>query len=111
MGVPPRGGRSGCPYLGIAWRRASRGGEAIRAGKPRTRRRYRSGCAPRAPPGGRRGPALRSPRRSGRLRGPEDTEDTMAETKFAQFIAAKKLDHRRILAASFDIEKLRPEDR
>jgi len=35
----------------------------------------------------------------------------MAETKFAQFIAAKKLDHRRILAASFDIEKLRPEDR
>jgi hypothetical protein len=35
----------------------------------------------------------------------------MAETKFAQFIAAKKLDPRRILAASSDIEKLRPEDR
>jgi hypothetical protein len=35
----------------------------------------------------------------------------MAETKFAQFITAKKLDARRIMAASFDIEKLRPEDR
>jgi hypothetical protein len=35
----------------------------------------------------------------------------MAETKFSQFIAAKKLDPRRILAASDDIEKLRPEDR
>ena len=36
---------------------------------------------------------------------------SMAETKFSQFIAAKKLDPRRILAASDDIEKLRPEDR
>ena len=35
----------------------------------------------------------------------------MAETKFAEFIAAKKLDPRRILAASHDLEKLRPEDR
>jgi hypothetical protein len=35
----------------------------------------------------------------------------MAETKFAQFIAAKKLDPRRIIAASVAIEKLRPEDR
>jgi hypothetical protein len=35
----------------------------------------------------------------------------MAETKFAEFIAAKKLDPRRILAASTEIEKLRPEDR
>jgi hypothetical protein len=35
----------------------------------------------------------------------------MAETKFAQFIAAKKLDPRRILAASHGIERLRPEDR
>jgi hypothetical protein len=35
----------------------------------------------------------------------------MAESKFAEFIVAKKLDTRRILAASSDIEKLRPEDR
>ncbi len=35
----------------------------------------------------------------------------MAESKFAQFIAAKKLDPRRIIAASVAIEKLRPEDR
>jgi hypothetical protein len=35
----------------------------------------------------------------------------MAETKFSQFIAAKKLDKRRILAASHRIERLRPEDR
>ena len=35
----------------------------------------------------------------------------MAETKFAEFITAKKLDPRRILAASQEIEKLRPEDR
>jgi hypothetical protein len=35
----------------------------------------------------------------------------MAETKFALFIAAKKLDPRRILAASHRIERLRPEDR
>jgi hypothetical protein len=35
----------------------------------------------------------------------------MAETKFADFIAAKKLDPRRILAASHELEKLRPEDR
>lgn len=35
----------------------------------------------------------------------------MAETKFAQFIAAKKLDPRRIIAASHKIERLQPEDR
>jgi hypothetical protein len=35
----------------------------------------------------------------------------MAETKFAQFIAAKKLDPRRILAASHLLETLQPEDR
>jgi hypothetical protein len=36
----------------------------------------------------------------------------MAESsKFAQFIASKKLDPRRILAASHQLEKLRPEDR
>ncbi|HEX3772620.1 MAG TPA: hypothetical protein VHV30_17195 [Polyangiaceae bacterium] len=32
-------------------------------------------------------------------------------TKFADFIASKKLDARRILAASHRIERLRPEDR
>jgi hypothetical protein len=35
----------------------------------------------------------------------------MADTKFAQFIAAEKLDPRRILTASYDLEKLTPEDR
>jgi len=37
----------------------------------------------------------------------------MAETKskFAQFIASKKLDARRILAASHRLEQLQPEDR
>jgi hypothetical protein len=35
----------------------------------------------------------------------------MADTKFAQFIAARKLDPRRILAASHRLEKLLPEDR
>jgi hypothetical protein len=35
----------------------------------------------------------------------------MADTKFSQFLAAKKLDPRRILAASHQLEKLRPEDR
>jgi hypothetical protein len=35
----------------------------------------------------------------------------MADSKFAQFIASKKLDPRRILAASHDLETLRPEDR
>ncbi len=35
----------------------------------------------------------------------------MAETKFAQFIAAQKLDPRRILSASRELEKLAPEDR
>jgi len=35
----------------------------------------------------------------------------MAETKFAQFIAAKKLDPRRIMAASDAIESLQPDDR
>jgi hypothetical protein len=32
-------------------------------------------------------------------------------TKFAQFIAARKLDPRRILAASHGLERLQPEDR
>jgi hypothetical protein len=35
----------------------------------------------------------------------------MADTKFAQFIAARKLDPRRILAASQRLERLQPEDR
>jgi hypothetical protein len=35
----------------------------------------------------------------------------MAETKFAEFIASKKLDTRRILAASNRMEQLQPEDR
>jgi hypothetical protein len=35
----------------------------------------------------------------------------MAETKFAQFITSRKLDRRRILAASRSIERLQPEDR
>ena len=35
----------------------------------------------------------------------------MADTKFSQFIASKKLDPRRILAASHQLEKLHPEDR
>jgi hypothetical protein len=35
----------------------------------------------------------------------------MADSKFAQFIAAQKLDPRRILAESHRLEKLRPEDR
>lgn len=35
----------------------------------------------------------------------------MADSKFAQFIAAKKLDPRRILAESHRLEKLTPEDR
>jgi len=35
----------------------------------------------------------------------------MADTKFAQFIAAKKLDRRRIISASRTLEALRPEDR
>ena len=33
------------------------------------------------------------------------------ETKFGAFLAAKKLDGRRLLNASSEIEKLRPEDR
>ena len=33
------------------------------------------------------------------------------ETKFGSFLAAKKLDGRRLLNASHDLEKLRPEDR
>ena len=33
------------------------------------------------------------------------------QSKFAQFVAAKKLDTRRIVAASHALEKLRPEDR
>ncbi len=35
----------------------------------------------------------------------------MAESKFAQFITAKKIDPRRILSASRNLEKFRPEDR
>ncbi len=35
----------------------------------------------------------------------------MADTKFAQFIKSKKLDPRRIIAASHELERLRPEDR
>ncbi len=35
----------------------------------------------------------------------------MAESKFSQFIVSKKLDPRRILAASHNLEKLSPEDR
>lgn len=35
----------------------------------------------------------------------------MAETKFAEFIASKKLDTRRIMAASHQLEQLQPEDR
>jgi hypothetical protein len=35
----------------------------------------------------------------------------MADTKFAQFIAAQKLDPRRILAVSHRLEQLQPEDR
>jgi hypothetical protein len=35
----------------------------------------------------------------------------MADTKFAKFIAENKLDARRILIASHELEKLRPEDR
>jgi hypothetical protein len=35
----------------------------------------------------------------------------MAETKFAQFLAAKKLDRRRIVVASRQLEILQPEDR
>ncbi len=34
-----------------------------------------------------------------------------ADSKFAQFLTSKKLDARRVLAASDAIEKLRPEDR
>ena len=35
----------------------------------------------------------------------------MADSKFVQFIAARKLDPRRILAESHRLEKLKPEDR
>jgi hypothetical protein len=35
----------------------------------------------------------------------------MAETKFAQFLATKKIDRRRLLAASRKLETLHPEDR
>jgi hypothetical protein len=35
----------------------------------------------------------------------------MAETKFAQFIATRKIDRRRILAVSHRLEQLQPEDR
>ena len=35
----------------------------------------------------------------------------MADTKFAQFIAARKLDPRRIVAVSHRLERLQPEDR
>ena len=50
--------------------------------------------------------SFRRPNRS------EIAEDIMAETtKFAAFITSHKLDPRRILAASHQLEKLRPEDR
>lgn len=39
------------------------------------------------------------------------TKETKTETKFAGFIASKKLDPRRILIASRKIEANRPEDR
>jgi hypothetical protein len=39
-----------------------------------------------------------------------DTKEAK-QSKFAQFLAAKKLDARRILAASHKLERLRPEDR
>src|SRR5271166_2826734 len=42
---------------------------------------------------------------------PATREKTMADTKFAQFISTKKLDQRRILVASRQIETLQPEDR
>jgi hypothetical protein len=35
----------------------------------------------------------------------------MPETKFAQFLSARKLDRRRIVAASRKLETVRPEDR
>ncbi len=35
----------------------------------------------------------------------------MADTKLAQFLAAKKLDKRRLLAVSHELERLQPEDR
>jgi hypothetical protein len=41
----------------------------------------------------------------------EPPENTMAESKFAQFIIARKLDPRRILAVSHRLEGLQPEDR
>jgi hypothetical protein len=41
----------------------------------------------------------------------EPEDHPMAETKFAQFISARKLDSRRVLAASHRLERLRREDR
>ncbi len=35
----------------------------------------------------------------------------MADTKFSQFLSSKKLDPRRIIAASHKLEQLQPEDR
>jgi hypothetical protein len=35
----------------------------------------------------------------------------MSDTKFAQFLSSKKLDARRIIAASYKLETLHPEDR
>lgn len=35
----------------------------------------------------------------------------MSDTKFAQFVTSKKLDLRRIIAASHELESLTPEDR
>ena len=37
--------------------------------------------------------------------------DPKSDTKFAQFIATKKLDPRRIMSASHDLESFTPEDR
>jgi hypothetical protein len=39
------------------------------------------------------------------------TQGTSTESKFAQFLTSKKLDPRRVVAASRKIEKLQPEDR
>src|SRR5579863_1911489 len=54
--------------------------------------------ARQAPPCERLGPSLRC-------------GAPMAETKFAQFLATKKIDRRRLLAASRKLETLHPEDR
>lgn len=42
---------------------------------------------------------------------PSKAKAEPAQTKFSQFIAARKIDRRRILAASHRLERLQPEDR